>query len=610
VEKNHAAPHCAIESDSHRENRLGTSAACEGAEEMDWQLKEDSTHPGYYMRKLIRSHWPLIVAIGVFVGTIAIALTAELRQTEGHLVYALDDAYIHMAMAKNLAQHGIYGVTEYEFSSSSSSPLWTLSLAFATSVFGVHEVLPFLWNLLLALAILVVLHALLRRAAVGPVTIAVALLAIIYATPMSAMVFSGMEHLFHILLTIIFLWIFARIITTERNSSPSAECILFFALAVALVLVRYESYALLVITDIFFLLRRRWKMAAGLCLAGILPLVAYQVISVAHGWSWLPNSVLIRTGMSNAGAETGSGPSVALSSGISRVYGMLSNFISNLDAGLHLVALIVVSGTLLLISMNRTSSFWTLRKVMVTVFILAALAHLMFGHIGQFFRYEAYLIATGLFASTCIIPEVTPISMPELTGGWKRTMLMWVIGISFALALIPLTIRSKDSLALTPVASRNIFEQQYQMGMFLQRYYPRESVAVNDIGTVSFLTHVHLMDLVGLASIDVLQLKRSGEYDTGHIQALCQKHGVRVAIVYDSWLQRIATRGRPLPWTKVGEWRIFGNVVCSDDVVSFYAVQPSEKERLVLNLRSFSSVLPAHVTQTGSYMENDSSIVQ
>ena len=573
---------------------------------MDWQMKKDSIHLGYYMRKLIRSYWPLTVAISVFVLTIAFSLMAELRQTEGRLVYALDDAYIHMAMAKNLAQHGIYGVTEYEFNSSSSSPLWTFFLTFVTSIFGVHEIIPFLLNILLGLAILIVLHTLLRRAAVDPVIIAFVLLAIIYATPMPAMVFSGMEHLFHILLTIIYLWIFARIITAERNSSLSTEYVLFFTFAAALVLIRYESYALLVITGLLFLLRRRWKMSAGICLAGVLPLVTYQVISVAHGWSWLPNSVLIRTGVSNAGAGTGSGHSSILSSIISRVYGVLSNFISNLDTGLHLVALIVVSGTLLLISMNRTSSFWTLRKVMVTVFILAALAHLMFGHIGHFFRYEAYLIAPGLFVSACIIPEVTPISMPGLTGISKRMLLILV---SF-LALIPLTIRIEDSLALTPVACRNIFEQQYQMGMFLQRYYPDASVAVNDIGAVSYLTHIHLLDLVGLASIEVLQLKHVGEYNTEYIQELCKKHGVRIAIVYDSWLERIAIRENPLQWKKVGEWRIVDNVVCSDDVVSFYAVQPSEMEKLVQNLRNYSSILPVHVKQIGQYMENVSLIVR
>jgi hypothetical protein len=562
------------------------------------------------MRKLFRSHWPLIAAVVLCIATIVIVLLVELRQTEGHLIYTLDDAYIHMAMAKNLAQYNIYGVTEYEFSSSSSSPLWTLSLAFVTSMVGVYEVLPFLLNLLLGLAILVILYVLLRRSAVSSMTIAVILLAIIFATPIPALVFSGMEHLLHILLTILFLWLFAHIITGERNSFPNTVYILFFLLAAALVLVRYESYALLVISFFFFLLRGQWKMAGGICAAGVLPLATYQAISIAHGWSWLPNSVLIRTGIANTGTGISSGHFSALSSSIIRLYSMLSNFISNMGSGLHLVALIVLACTFLLFSMNRMSSFWRQHTVMTAVFIFAALAHLMFGHIGHFFRYEAYLITTGLFVFACCIPKVTPIFIPESAGGWRRALTWSFIGISFILTFTLLTIRSKDSLVLTSVASRNIFEQQYQMGTFLQRYYPNTSIAVNDIGAVSFLSHVHLLDLVGLASIDVLHLMRTGEYDAGHIQALCNKCGVRIAIVYDSWLQRIANQGTQLPWLKVGEWRIFNNIVCSDDIVSFYAVQPSEQEKLILNLQDFSLVLPAHIQQTGLYTKNASLIAR
>jgi hypothetical protein len=40
----------------------------------------------------------------------------------GSFTYALDDAYIHLAMAKNFPL-GVWGTTRYEFSSSSSSLL-------------------------------------------------------------------------------------------------------------------------------------------------------------------------------------------------------------------------------------------------------------------------------------------------------------------------------------------------------------------------------------------------------------------------------------------------------------------------------------------------------
>src|SRR6266851_2122500 len=70
----------------------------------------------------------LIIAgmIGIYLLTCATLLMLSLARTQWHLVYPLDDAYIHMAIAKNLAQHGVWGVTSHEFTSCSSSPLWII----------------------------------------------------------------------------------------------------------------------------------------------------------------------------------------------------------------------------------------------------------------------------------------------------------------------------------------------------------------------------------------------------------------------------------------------------------------------------------------------------
>src|SRR5262245_7913397 len=67
----------------------------------------------------------------------------------GQLLYSVDDAYIHMAMARNLAEHATYGVSPAVFSSASSSPLWTVAMGaiFAVSPRALWEWVPFLLEL-------------------------------------------------------------------------------------------------------------------------------------------------------------------------------------------------------------------------------------------------------------------------------------------------------------------------------------------------------------------------------------------------------------------------------------------------------------------------------
>ena len=47
----------------------------------------------------------------------------------GRYIYPLDDAYIHLSMARNFAEFQTWGITQYEFSSTTSSPLFTFLLA-------------------------------------------------------------------------------------------------------------------------------------------------------------------------------------------------------------------------------------------------------------------------------------------------------------------------------------------------------------------------------------------------------------------------------------------------------------------------------------------------
>src|SRR4051794_21459878 len=82
-----------------------------------------------------------ILAAGLaitFYGIFSAASVAWLlARTHGQFIYTLDDTYISMAMAKNMAQYGVMGLTRYEFSASSSCPLWILLISAVYGVTGV-----------------------------------------------------------------------------------------------------------------------------------------------------------------------------------------------------------------------------------------------------------------------------------------------------------------------------------------------------------------------------------------------------------------------------------------------------------------------------------------
>ena len=89
----------------------------------------------------------LLTTAAVFFGMCLIYILLMLSKTENNFTYILDDAYIHLAMAKNFALHGVWGVTEHSFSSSSSSPVFTFVLAGLIYCFGNYQLIPLIFNL-------------------------------------------------------------------------------------------------------------------------------------------------------------------------------------------------------------------------------------------------------------------------------------------------------------------------------------------------------------------------------------------------------------------------------------------------------------------------------
>jgi hypothetical protein len=242
--------------------------------------------------------------------------------------------------------------------------------------------------------------------------------------------------------------------------------------------------------------------------------------------------------------------------------------------------------------MRVSAGIWSRVSVLLLMFLPMALIHLQYSQPRAFwlFRYEAYLVAVGVLVSAAALFGRWEPPNAAL-GSWTGLQRAAVCGLLF---LSPLTDRAVRAAVIIPQATANIYEQQYQMGRFLRDYYAGQPVALNDIGAASYLSDAKVLDLVGLASMDIARLRRAGLYTTGNIDEAARDHGIRIAIVYDRWFPGAL----PPAWIKAGSWRIRSAVVVGSNTVSFYATTPEEHRALTGHLKAFERALPSGVRST------------
>jgi len=238
------------------------------------------------MRKRLCYWWPAAAVTLVYLAVVCALLVAGVGHTDGHLIYPLDDAYIHMSVARNLSEHLVWGVTLHAFSSSTTSPLWTAILAAAFAVGGVSERAPLALNVVAGTILIFCLFGLLRRDA-APRAAFPYLVAVVAATSLPALTLLGMEHVLHTLLTVLFVFLSAEVLAHPENGQRSR---LLLLLAALLPIVRYEGVFAIALVCLFLLLQRRFRYAVTLGLAGALPLLVYGCISMSHGWYLIPRS--------------------------------------------------------------------------------------------------------------------------------------------------------------------------------------------------------------------------------------------------------------------------------------------------------------------------------
>ena len=202
-----------------------------------------------------------------------IITTLQLLYTfyKNHFVFAygLDDAYIHLAIAKHFAENGVWGVTQHAFTSATSSPIYTLLLAIIIKLIGNWVWIPFVLNIIIVAKLFYVSTDFLYKAKnrwIGDVfTLILTLI-----TPIPFLIVSGMEHNLHILVIVLLL----RAVERENR----LHILLFSLLSVA---VRYESMFLVAgLAAMYVYTEQKIKLPLLMLLCGFIPVCIWGFISI------------------------------------------------------------------------------------------------------------------------------------------------------------------------------------------------------------------------------------------------------------------------------------------------------------------------------------------
>jgi len=529
------------------------------------------------MKSWIFSPWiTLLLALGLL-GMGILKPVQEFQQLRpgAELTYALDDPYIHLAIAKNLVQHGVWGVTPQGFTSSSSSLLWTLLLAAIVGVIGPQSWIP-LWMGLLFAVLAVWMAWKMIRELLGPnpgpaqtVLSWLALLMFVLGAPLAPLVLSGMETSLQIFLTLAFTWVSAGILQRPEQKLPRRAQLGLAFLGLLFVATRYEHLALVALVTLALLWQRRWRLAVALAGAALLPVVTFGLVSLANGWFFLPASVMVKIFAS--GPTWWSDPAGWLrfraGQNLGRTYQLL------LALGL---------GVLVFLLVDRKVHFAGVRaRWLGLLFLPALVAQVLAGQIGWFFRYEAYVVALGWLALVGLVAAwLNQVKASTSTG---RLQALAALGILLLVA-VPLYIRGSGAAHGASGGMTNIYDQQVQMARFLKTYYAGQNIIINDIGAISLWGKVGVVDLAGLATKETALARSENLPLRPVVDALVREKQVKVAIVYYDWWPPELMAG----WQMVGAWTLEVPVTVGGRTVVFYAVDPTEAAPLRQHLQEFA----------------------
>jgi arabinofuranosyltransferase len=481
----------------------------------------------------VRLRDDLIVVAAACLPLVLFALTE--RRLAGVSGFPLDDSWIHLHFARNIAEGAGFSYNPGVPVAGSTAPLWTLLLALGVAVFGSSVAIVKAIGVITAMAaVILVRHAAMawgacRLGALG------AAIGFAWTGAMTWGALSGME------VTLAALLIAASLLAHARGHDVRTA--LWAALAAV---ARPEA---LIVVPLFVVARpltpRRALLFTGVTVVALTPAIAFSLATVG---SALPAS---------AGAK---------------IEGGLLGWLSGVREPARVTWL------------SRPAEFfggwitwlWTI-DWLLPLGLLAAIV-LVWRRSGRPLAVPALALVVHPLAMALFAPYRDP----AFQEGRYSIHLLPIAFVVLAVALGERLTRTRAGLvvvylilavvALVPAAGRygwavqNINAMQVHLGRWVDEHLPRrEVIALNDIGAIAYLSRREVIDLVGLVSPDVLRYRRDGE--AGILRYLTERCPGHV-IVFPAWFPRLTARRDVLE--PVYRVRLDHNLVAGADEMVVY----------------------------------------
>ncbi len=458
----------------------------------------------------------LALAVGLFL--------LKTRQLAGSVAlegFPLDDSWIHMQFARNLAEGHGFAYNPGAPVSGSTAPLWTLVLGGVFAVFGSHPALAKLIGLLAALGTAWLTG---RLALIWTGRPALGLLASVLAALSGPIVWgalSGMEVSVAALLVTA-----ALLLHATGRAWPAAAMLGLGAIA--------RPEALLLLPLCWLAGPRTWRRAlawgapVAVCLG---PWVAFNLATIGAPW---PGTAAAKVEGGLVGFLGGIREPFRTAL-LTRPWQFATEWVGWLWRTDALVPILLLPGLWWLGRRWGRAALAPAGALLVHPLAMALLAPYR-GPAFQEGRYSIHLLPLAIVVAVVPLAMVLPDPSRE---GSERRMARERIGWLAVLALLAGVL-----VALPPAASRygwavqNIEAMQVHLGHWVARHTPpRARLGLNDVGAITYFSRREIVDVMGLVTPAIIPFRREGEMGVlRYLEQACPDY----LIVFPAWFPTIS----------------------------------------------------------------------